>query len=156
MKSFEFTEEQFATLNDLAQKSFDETDPRSVNYKREIIRPKINWFLIALFIITPVALSLALGFLLKTLEATTLLKVLSIIGFNLLYLFVFLKQIVITLVKLYQFFAPEKVRLRCRFEPSCSQYMILAIEKYGLFKGLKKGINRLKRCNVKDGGYDYP
>lgn len=34
--------------------------------------------------------------------------------------------------------------------------MILAIEKYGLIKGLQKGICRLKRCNIDGGGFDFP
>jgi len=45
----------------------------------------------------------------------------------------------------------------CRFEPSCSAYMILAIEKYGSAKGLLKGIVRFFRCNPFFlGGEDYP
>ena len=46
--------------------------------------------------------------------------------------------------------------IKCRFEPSCSQYMILSLQKYGLWKGLAKGIDRLKRCRAKDGGFDEP
>ena len=45
----------------------------------------------------------------------------------------------------------------CRFEPSCSRYMIGALRKYGLFKGLAKGIGRLCRCHPwHPGGYDPP
>ncbi|WP_366898388.1 membrane protein insertion efficiency factor YidD [Methanocalculus sp.] len=36
----------------------------------------------------------------------------------------------------------------CRFYPSCSNYAILALEKYGLIKGWILAYNRLKRCNV--------
>ncbi len=35
----------------------------------------------------------------------------------------------------------------CRFLPTCSEYTILAIEKYGFLKGLYKGINRVLRCH---------
>jgi putative membrane protein insertion efficiency factor len=35
----------------------------------------------------------------------------------------------------------------CVFYPTCSEYMILAIKKYGPWKGVKKGLNRIKRCN---------
>lgn len=43
----------------------------------------------------------------------------------------------------------------CRFTPSCSQYTIEAVEKYGLAKGGFMGIRRLLRCHpFSDGGFD--
>jgi putative membrane protein insertion efficiency factor len=45
----------------------------------------------------------------------------------------------------------------CRFEPSCSRYMIGALREYGLFKGLARGIARVLRCHPwHPGGYDPP
>jgi putative membrane protein insertion efficiency factor len=45
----------------------------------------------------------------------------------------------------------------CRFEPSCSRYMIGALRKYGLFRGLARGIGRVSRCHPwHPGGYDPP
>jgi putative membrane protein insertion efficiency factor len=45
----------------------------------------------------------------------------------------------------------------CRYEPSCSRYMIGALRKYGLIKGLWKGTGRLLRCHPwHPGGYDPP
>jgi putative membrane protein insertion efficiency factor len=45
----------------------------------------------------------------------------------------------------------------CRFEPSCSAYMLLAIKKYGILYGILKGIGRICRCNpFCQGGYDPP
>jgi len=35
----------------------------------------------------------------------------------------------------------------CRFEPTCSQYSVLAIEKYGILRGLWKSFIRVVRCN---------
>ena len=66
------------------------------------------------------------------------------------------KPLLIVLVKTYQALAPEKVRRRCRYEPSCSVYMILAVEKYGVWKGLVKGLKRWKGCKPPNGGYDMP
>ncbi len=45
----------------------------------------------------------------------------------------------------------------CRFTPSCSEYLIMAIHKYGLWKGLQYGGRRLKKC-VPFGasGFDFP
>lgn len=43
----------------------------------------------------------------------------------------------------------------CRFYPSCSQYSIDAIQKYGLFVGPIKGLWRIIRCNPwSKGGVD--
>jgi len=43
----------------------------------------------------------------------------------------------------------------CRFQPTCSQYSIEAVQKYGALKGLYKGIVRIFRCNPwSKGGFD--
>ncbi|MBQ9372649.1 MAG: membrane protein insertion efficiency factor YidD [Thermoguttaceae bacterium] len=45
----------------------------------------------------------------------------------------------------------------CRFTPTCSQYCILALRKYGLLRGSFKTIWRILRCNpYGKGGYDPP
>ena len=44
---------------------------------------------------------------------------------------------------------------QCRYTPSCSQYMIDAIEKYGPVRGAWRGIKRICRCHPWGGsGYD--
>lgn len=67
-----------------------------------------------------------------------------------------MKKIIIWVIHLYQKKAPYYIRSSCRFEPSCSEYMILSVEKYGCFKGVYKGIRRLLRCKPPNGGVDYP
>jgi uncharacterized protein len=45
----------------------------------------------------------------------------------------------------------------CRFQPSCSEYFILAVRKYGPVGGACRGAYRLCRCNpFTRGGYDPP
>jgi putative component of membrane protein insertase Oxa1/YidC/SpoIIIJ protein YidD len=66
------------------------------------------------------------------------------------------KTTVVNAVLLYQKHAPERIRRACLFVPSCSDYMLLAIEKYGLVVGVYKGIRRLLRCHYPNGGEDYP
>ena len=45
----------------------------------------------------------------------------------------------------------------CRFTPSCSQYTIEALRKYGLVRGLISGAGRIIRCNpFHPGGFDPP
>lgn len=62
----------------------------------------------------------------------------------------------IALIILYQKFAPSRIRENCRFEPTCSNYMIFAINKFGFLKGTILGIKRLIRCRSPYGGQDYP
>ncbi len=66
-----------------------------------------------------------------------------------------LKSIIIFAVQLYQIKAPMSVRERCALVPTCSDYMILAVRKYGALRGLIKGIKRLKRCDGTP-GEDWP
>lgn len=66
------------------------------------------------------------------------------------------KKALIWLVHLYQNKASDETRLKCVFEPSCSEYMILAVEKYGFLRGVVKGVRRLMRCHPPNGGKDYP
>lgn len=67
-----------------------------------------------------------------------------------------MKNVLIYLIRKYQKYAPTRIRQSCRFEPSCSNYMILALEKYGVFAGLSKGMKRLGRCKPPYGGVDNP
>ena len=67
-----------------------------------------------------------------------------------------LKLFVIGTVLMYKAFAPQSIRKECRFVPTCSTYMIMAIKKYGLIIGIYKGIKRIIRCKPPNGGVDYP
>ena len=65
-----------------------------------------------------------------------------------------LKKILIKLIQIYRFFSKFTPKV-CRFYPTCSQYAIEAIEKYGAMKGLWLGLKRILRCHPKNpGGYD--
>ncbi len=79
-----------------------------------------------------------------------------IIIFAVLFCLFLLKYFLILCIRCYQKIAPKEIRGRCLYEPTCSEYMILAIKKYGVIKGILKGIDRLKRCHYPNGGVDYP
>lgn len=79
-----------------------------------------------------------------------------LIAFGCIASYFLLKRIVIGTVLLYKAIAPMSIRKECRFTPSCSTYMIMAINKYGLFIGVYKGIRRILRCHPPNGGEDYP
>ena len=68
-----------------------------------------------------------------------------------------LKPAVIGAVRLYQRYAPEDIRRRCLFKPTCSEYTILAVQKYGVIRGLNKSYVRLfKRCKGRIYQIDEP
>lgn len=66
-----------------------------------------------------------------------------------------MKKLAIFFIKLYQkLISPLKPKT-CRFYPTCSEYSIQAIQKYGFLKGSLKSIRRILRCNpFNPGGYD--
>ncbi len=70
--------------------------------------------------------------------------------------YLLLRNFLIGCVLLYKALAPMSVRDRCRFEPSCSTYMVMALKKYGAFRGFIKGIRRITRCHPPNGGIDLP
>ena len=60
-------------------------------------------------------------------------------------------------VRFYQLVLRPVLPAVCRFEPSCSEYFILAVRKYGPVRGACKGVGRICRCNPwHPGGYDPP
>ncbi len=66
-------------------------------------------------------------------------------------------RILVGLIRVYQVTLSPWLGPVCRFEPSCSRYMIDALRKYGLFQGLSRGTGRLLRCHPwNPGGYDPP
>ena len=64
---------------------------------------------------------------------------------------------IIALVRLYQLTLSPIFGRQCRFQPTCSHYMIEAVQRYGALRGLCKGLWRILRCNpLCRGGYDPP
>jgi len=132
------------------------SDPRSVNYQRVLVRPAIQWGALFLNIIVMLILSAGIFYMTRYWGTALWVAILNTAMFTLGYCIVRLKRITLSMVYLYQHFAPDNIRNSCRFEPSCSEYMILAVSQYGAFKGIHKGVQRLKRCNHHGGGYDWP
>ncbi len=66
-------------------------------------------------------------------------------------------RLVILLVRGYQKLLSPLIGQNCRFHPTCSQYFILAVQKYGLVVGGWKGVVRISRCHPwNPGGHDPP
>ncbi len=62
----------------------------------------------------------------------------------------------IRFIHFYRAVAPQRLRGACLFEPTCSEYAILALNKYGFIKGWRLALNRIGRCKQPNGGSDYP
>lgn len=65
-----------------------------------------------------------------------------------------MKKIIIGLINWYQSI-PFFTHSMCKFQPTCSEYMKIAVTRYGVIKGVGLGIFRILRCNpFSKGGYD--
>lgn len=71
------------------------------------------------------------------------------------------KKIILLILKIYQkIFSPDQgifknSRPTCRFFPSCSQYSLEAIEKFGVRGGIRLSVKRILKCHPWNrGGFD--
>lgn len=67
-----------------------------------------------------------------------------------------MKAVLLYIIRGYRYYiSPRLGADKCRFNPTCSQYAIEAIEKHGAFFGLGLAIWRVLRCNpFSRGGWD--
>ena len=66
-------------------------------------------------------------------------------------------KLLIALARVYQWTLSPLIGRQCRFTPTCSNYFIGAVEKYGAWRGAWRGIARVCRCHpLHPGGYDPP
>jgi uncharacterized protein len=64
-------------------------------------------------------------------------------------------QLALTILRIYKRWISPLLPSACRFHPTCSEFMMEAIEKYGLLHGTALGIRRLLRCHpFHQGGFD--
>ena len=67
----------------------------------------------------------------------------------------YMKKLVIAMIRFYQKYISPYIGTKCPYVPSCSQYGLEAIEKYGVIKGGLLAAWRILRCNpFSKGGYD--
>ena len=69
-----------------------------------------------------------------------------------------MKKLLITVIKIYKKTISKifsQMGFHCKYYPTCSEYTIQAIQKYGSIKGIYYGTKRIIRCNpFSKGGYD--
>jgi len=65
------------------------------------------------------------------------------------------KVVLIFFIRTYRLFISPLLPPSCRFTPTCSEYAMQAIEKYGALRGVYLAARRLLRCHpFHSGGYD--
>lgn len=66
-----------------------------------------------------------------------------------------MRKAVIATLRFYKRFVSPLLPSACRFHPTCSEYMLEAVSKYGVARGLRMGFGRLLRCHpFHQGGFD--
>lgn len=66
-----------------------------------------------------------------------------------------MKIILLLLIRFYRVFLSPLKPPSCRYVPTCSEYAMIAVEKYGATKGSLLAIKRILRCHpFHEGGYD--
>ena len=67
-----------------------------------------------------------------------------------------LRTVAVAPVRFYQRFISPGLPRRCKYHPSCSQYAVDAVKRFGILKGAVLAAWRLLRCNPwSDGGVDF-
>lgn len=65
------------------------------------------------------------------------------------------KKVLVMMIRFYQKAISPGLPRSCRFWPTCSEYAIEAVQKYGVARGLLKAVIRVLKCNpFHPGGYD--
>ncbi len=117
-------------------------------------RPYVNW-LRALFIL--IATEVLLVFVLLSLRLPASSFFLCFETSNLILCLSFGKPILRLLVQLYQRYASESTRRQCACRPSCSEYALLALDKYWLGKAVWLIVRRVcHTCQLPGYKLDYP
>lgn len=66
-----------------------------------------------------------------------------------------MKSVVLILLRAYKRFISPLLPSSCIYQPTCSEYMMQAVQRYGVIKGVWLGIKRIARCHpFAQGGYD--
>jgi uncharacterized protein len=66
-----------------------------------------------------------------------------------------MQKAVIATLRLYKRFISPLLPSACRFYPTCSEYMLEAVARYGTLRGVGLGLRRLARCHpFHAGGFD--
>lgn len=126
----------------------------------KLYRPKISYLKASLYVLAHIGAGALIALVWTWLEHRNFQSMFINIGMKLwivipLLFIITLRFTLIWFVRVYQHYAKSETRLRCCMTPSCSEYAILALKKYGAIWGGIKTWKRLLRCHP-PGGVDYP
>ena len=65
-----------------------------------------------------------------------------------------MKVLIVAVVRGYQLLLRPVIGAHCRFYPSCSEYALEAVERFGAARGSWLAVKRICRCHPYPGGYD--
>jgi putative membrane protein insertion efficiency factor len=66
-----------------------------------------------------------------------------------------MQRVVVAILRGYKLLLSPLLPSACRFRPTCSEYMLEAVETHGSAAGIWMGLRRLGRCHpFREGGYD--
>ena len=66
-----------------------------------------------------------------------------------------MQAVIVSLLRAYKRWLSPLLPAACRFHPTCSEYMLEAVAKYGALRGVWMGLRRLARCHpLNPGGLD--
>jgi putative membrane protein insertion efficiency factor len=66
-----------------------------------------------------------------------------------------MRELVLVSLRFYKQWISPLLPSACRFHPTCSEYMMHAVDKYGVIRGILLGLKRLSKCHpFHEGGYD--
>jgi len=117
-----------------------------IEKRHALVRPEINYMIVFFNVLIPVIICFAI---------CQWSVFYALVGLG-LYFVIRLRETLIFFIHVYQRYASDDIRVSCVFKPTCSEYMILALNKYGVIRGSIGGIKRLLRCHYPNGGTDYP
>ena len=137
------------------ERLFSEEDIRDYCQHHPLSRPKVSIIEILMVVILTEMTMLAIAWLLENMYALDYF--LCVKWLNYIVLLVFAKYIIKTAVKIYQSRASEETRRKCHCMPSCSEYALLALDKYIWPKALWIIYKRLMYTCTKPGyKIDFP
>ncbi len=115
--------------------------------ERELYRPSITYFKAFIIILATILVELLICWLGYIFVHHITKKTIYLLITILVFFIIDGRFFAILCIKLYQHYAPERIRRRCLLKPTCSEFAIIAIKKYGfLIGGLKTWIRLNYKC----------
>ena len=114
--------------------------------RRSLYRPSTNLKTLIVFLLLLVGVSFVVNAILIQLINQLCMDMTFLQSWFIIFiscLLLYYRKFLIILIELYQHYAPERIRRKCICMPTCSEYAIICVRKYNIFKALWRIYNRL-------------